>query len=122
MVHLEKITQDNYRERVRLNVAEQQRHYVVPNATSLAKAYAFYDTARPFVVYNDDMMIGFVLLRNHQELGYIIDQFMIDERYQGKGYGTPSYDYPVERVRREISQCPLNRMRVGCTSSWTGAL
>lgn len=88
MIALEKITKDNYRECVRLSVAEEQVKFVAANAKSLAKAYAFYETAHPLAVYADGVMAGFVLYRDlPEEKNYVIDQMMTDRRYQGRGYG-----------------------------------
>lgn len=102
MVRLEKITKDNYRECLRLQVAEYQTKFVAPNARSLAKAYVYYDEAMPFAVYNEESMIGFTLLRYYDEgNSYIIDQFMIDERFQGRGYGKQAMKLVIERIKNE---------------------
>ncbi|MDD2806423.1 MAG: GNAT family N-acetyltransferase [Elusimicrobiales bacterium] len=88
MVTLKKIDKDNYRECMRLSVAEDQSKFVAANARSLGKAYAFYETAHPFAVYADGAMVGFILYRDLPESGnYVIDQMMTDKRWQGKGYG-----------------------------------
>jgi diamine N-acetyltransferase len=73
---------------MRLNVADAQARFVAPNAKSLAEAYVFYDTSRPYAIYNNDQMVGFTLLRDLPDLCcYYISQFMIDERYQRQGFG-----------------------------------
>jgi diamine N-acetyltransferase len=88
MIRLEKITKHNYRECVRLSVAEEQVKFVAANAKSLSKAYVYYDTSHPFAVYADGVMVGFVLYRDlPEEKNYVIDQIMMDKRCQGKGYG-----------------------------------
>ncbi len=102
MIRLEKISKDNYRECLRLQVAEYQTKFVAPNSRSLAKAYVYYDTAIPFVVYSEEKMVGFILLRHYDEgNSYIIDQFMIDERYQGRGYGKQAMKLIIERIKSE---------------------
>ena len=88
MITLKKIDRDNYRECTNLSVAEEQSRFVAPNAKSLSKAYAFYESAHPFAVYADNVMVGFILYRDVAESGnYVIDQVMIDKRYQRMGYG-----------------------------------
>jgi diamine N-acetyltransferase len=96
-----KITEDNYRECIRLKVAEDQTNHVATNAAALAKAYVYYNTATPFAVYNDNSMVGFLLLRIYEESCYLIDQFMIDERYQGKGYGKQAMKLLIEMMIKE---------------------
>lgn len=101
-VRLEPITKNNYRECMRLTVADQQKTHVAPNAKSLGEAYAFYDTARPFAVYHEDAMIGFVLLRDLPELScYYISQFMIDQNFQRQGYGRQAMELLIEMLGSE---------------------
>lgn len=102
MIHLEPVTQKNYRECLRLKVAESQARFVAPNAKSLAEAYVFYDTSRPYVIYVDEVMVGFVLLRDLDHLqSYYLSQFMIDERYQRKGYGREAMQVLLEMLKEE---------------------
>jgi diamine N-acetyltransferase len=87
---------------MRLNVADQQKTHVAPNAKSLGEAYAYYDTARPFAVYHEDAMIGFVLLRDLPELScYYISQFMIDQNFQRQGYGRQAMEQLIKMLRSE---------------------
>ncbi|WP_461614961.1 GNAT family N-acetyltransferase [Clostridium sp. Marseille-QA1073] len=102
MIRLEKISKDNYRECLRLQVAEYQTKFVTPNSKSLAKAYVYYDDAIPLAVYYEDLMVGFILLRHYdEEKSYLIDQFMIDARYQGKGYGKQAMELVIEQIKSE---------------------
>lgn len=102
MIHLENITEDNYRECLKLSVSKEQIKFVATNAKSLSKAYVYYNSTKPMVVYNNEVMVGFILLRFYDEQNtYIIDQFMIDEHYQGKGYGKQAMKLAIEIMRRE---------------------
>jgi diamine N-acetyltransferase len=101
-VYLAPITQDNYRACMNLRVAESQVHDVAPNAKALGEAYAYYGTSRPYAIYRDEQMVGFVLLRDLPDLGcYYISQFMIDERYQRKGYGRQAMLVLLEMLKKE---------------------
>ncbi|WP_058300485.1 GNAT family N-acetyltransferase [Gorillibacterium timonense] len=105
MVRLEKITRDNYRECLDLKVKEDQHNFVSPNVLSLAKAYVYYDKVMPFAIYADHLMVGFIMLRFNEEYNhYFIWQFMIDERYQSKGYGSKALGLAIEWVKKE-SDC-----------------
>lgn len=102
MIRLVKITKDNYRECLRLSVADSQIHFVAPNAKSLAEAYAYYDTARPYAIYCNEIMVGFVLLRELYNLDcYYISQFMIDEHYQCRGYGKQAMAVLLDMLKEE---------------------
>lgn len=102
MVRLEEITEKNYRECLKLKVAEGQQKFVSPNVLSLAKAYIHYEEVTPFAIYNDDIMVGFIMVRFWKEDNYyFIWQFMIDERYQNKGYGKKALNLIIEWVKTE---------------------
>ena len=102
MIHFAPVTRDNYRECMRLGVADSQIRFVAPNAKSLAEAYVYYDTSRPFVIYCADQMVGFVLLRDLPDLGcYYISQFMIDQRYQRQGYGKQAMLLLIDMLKKE---------------------
>lgn len=102
MLRFEKITPDNYRECTNLKVSDGQVRCVATNAKSLAEAYAYYDTSLPYAIYDDDVMIGFVLLRELPDLKcYYISQFMIDQRFQGRGYGLRATQLLIDTLRTE---------------------
>jgi diamine N-acetyltransferase len=102
MIHLEPITADNYRECMRLKVLDSQTTLVAPNSKSLAEAYVYYNSSRTFAIYNDEVMIGFGLLRELENLQcYYISQFMIDEHHQGHGYGKQAMTILIDDLRKE---------------------
>ncbi len=102
MIKIERVTRENFDECIGLKVTKEQEDYVSSNTLSLAKAYAYYDCTAPFAVYNDDEMVGFILLRLSIERGwYIIWQFMIDERYQGKGYGKQAMRLAIDYMKQD---------------------
>lgn len=87
-VELREITGDNIDEVLELRVCEKQRDFVQPVAVSLAKAWAFRSTAFPFAVYAHGKVVGFIMLGYYELKGqYTVWQFLIDERFQNKGYG-----------------------------------
>lgn len=87
-VELKKITQENIEEVLALNVSPEQDHFVENTARGLAKAWVYRDTAFPFAVYVQNTIVGFIMLGYYALKGqYTVWQFLIDERYQRKGYG-----------------------------------
>ena len=106
MVELREITKGNYEECLSLNVADSQKCFVSTNAHSLAQAWVYRDTAFPFAVYSDNTMVGFIMLGYYEAKGYYtLWKFMIDEKYQNKGYGRKALklgiDYLVNRFQVE---------------------
>ena len=97
MVTLREITKDNYEECLNLNVADNQKDFVSSTAHSLAQAWIYYDTAFPFAIYADDVMVGFIMLGYYEVKGhYTLWKLMIDEKYQNKGYGKKALKLGIE--------------------------
>ena len=88
MIHLEKVDGSNYRSFIKLKVKDEQKRFVANNSNILAKAYAYYNDSTVYGIYNDDSAVGLAFAREYADDNfYIFDQLMIDEKYQGKGYG-----------------------------------
>lgn len=88
MITLKPITKDNIEQVLALKVNENQKSFVITTAESLAKAYVYYNTAWPFAVYQDDLPVGFIMMGYYEEKNYYtLWEFLIDGKYQGKGYG-----------------------------------
>ena len=101
MVELRKINKDNYAECLDLKVSDEQKTFVASNVYSLAQAWVFYDTAYPFAIYADNTMVGFVMMGYFAEKDlYDIWRFMIDERYQKKGYGKAALLLSIEYLSK----------------------
>ena len=111
-VHLEKITWDNYDRIIHLQVTKEQRNFVARNARSLIHAYVALSQGEiipyPFGIYLGKKPIGFVMIGyNGYEEGdpefmkntYFIWRFMIDRRYQGKGYGRKAFQLALDFVK-----------------------
>jgi diamine N-acetyltransferase len=86
-VTLRDISIENLREILKLEVADSQKSYVAPNAVSVAQAH-YTDTAWFKGIYADGIPVGFVMLDDNPETStYFLWRLMIDQRYQGMGYG-----------------------------------
>ena len=51
----------------------------------------------------DGTVVGAALVRDFTEepIGYDLQQFMIDRRYQGRGYGTRALELILDELRKE---------------------
>ena len=104
MIRLTEVTEDNWQKVASLSVKEQQKGYLAPAIGILARGYVYRNcNARVFVIETDGTVIGVALVREFTEepLGYDLQQFMIDQRYQGKGYGSAALELILEELRRE---------------------
>ena len=87
MIALRRITKENYEECFALKVTDSQMDFVPSNVYSLAQAWIFIFTSFPFAIYDDNTMVGFIMLGYYEIKNYYtIWRFMIDENYQNKGY------------------------------------
>ena len=104
MIKLTEVTEENWFEVADLSVKDNQKNYVAPVIGILARGYVYRDcNARIYVIENDGTIVGASLVREFTDepLGYDLQQFMIDQRYQGKGYGTGALGLILDELRRE---------------------
>ena len=76
----------------KLKVSEKQVVYIASNDKSIADAADNAKVARPFAIYADGSVVGFTMFAFEPDYEdpddrYWLWRFMIDERYQGCGYG-----------------------------------
>lgn len=99
VVELREVTKETVRAVSILQVAPDQRGFVAPNAVSFAEAM-FEPKAWFRAVVADDAPVGFVMLSVDVDTPeYYLWRFMIDARYQGRGYGRAALDAVVSHVR-----------------------
>ena len=103
-VHLRKVTRENFRECLNLQVSERQKGLVATTTQSLAEAYvdpnlfplAIYDAAASGYEQPEVPMLGFTMYELTAGVGFIM-RLMVDEKYQGQGYGRAAM---IEVIRR----------------------
>lgn len=122
-IHLEKVTDDNVEDIVKLRVAKEQKEYVASNEWSLVDAYlslAKGEPVFPFGVYNGKTLVGFVMISYFNDWSgyerdawlnsedyqfykdkyfYYIWRFMIDKKYQKRGYGKEALKLAINFIR-----------------------
>jgi diamine N-acetyltransferase len=99
-VSLREVTAETLRSILRLKVAPSQEHFVANNAASIAEAHFNPEHAWFRAIYADETPVGFLMIYDDPDTPtYFLWRFMIDERYQGRGYGTRALRLLVEHVR-----------------------
>ena len=97
MIQLSPVTKENIEELISLSVNENQRSFVSTNAESLAQAYVYKDTSYPFAVYNDEELVGFIMMAYYEvKQYYTLWKFMIDKNHQHKGYGRKALELGIK--------------------------
>ena len=114
-IKLVKVGIDNLDDLVDLEPKKSQYDFVADNCYSLAEAYANIMDGRyaqPFGIYKGDTPVGFLMIgfnisdeEDDPEKfpllvgNYLIWRFMIDKKYQGKGYGKRAMELAMDFVR-----------------------
>lgn len=100
LVTLREITRDTLDEILELKVRDDQTKFVASNAVSVAQASFDQEHAWFRAVYADETPVGFVMLYEEPtEAHYYLWRFMIDGRYQGKGFGRQALQLVIDYVR-----------------------
>lgn len=101
MIRLEDIDTGNWR--IPFRVSKEQEQYVANTTTILARAYAYRnDRSQALLIYEDDTPVGMVLYHDEDSLdAYIFSEILIDERFQGKGYGTTATKLVLDRMKED---------------------
>lgn len=100
MIHLRKITEENFIDAFHLKLALEQERFVSHPIRSLAQAYVYRDQCQPFGIYNGDTMVGYVMVIYDYDIPeYDIWHMMIDESYQKQGYGSAALDRVLDYIK-----------------------
>jgi len=117
-IQLKNVTRENWEEALALKVNEKQNKFVPSVAVSLAKVYIKPDGDNveyiPFAIYDDEKMVGFIMhayVENTTNM-YWINGFIIDEKYQGKGYGRAALAEMVQWIKNRFPNCKEIRLTV----------
>ena len=104
MLRITEVTENNWTDVVSLSVKEGQKDFVAPSIGILARGYVYRGCGgRVYAVENDGVIVGATLVREFTDepFGYDLQQFMIDGRYQGRGYGSAALRLILEELKKE---------------------
>ena len=95
MLEIRPVDKDNWRALIKLQVRDDQKHFVASNLFSIAEAQFGDDfeghwDMYPYGIYNGDAPVGFLMYGynfEHPKQQAFIIRLMVDEKFQGKGYG-----------------------------------
>ena len=122
MVELREINEDNYEECLSLHATNSNVDFVDPVAWSLAEAWVYYEDSRPFAIYADNVMVGYVSMFITDNNPQIIN-FMIDSRFQKRGFGKAAARLCVEYLCKEFHarriSIPVNPENITALKFWS---
>ncbi len=100
MIHLEKITEKNFIDAFGLKLAAGQERFVSHPIRSLAQAYVYREQCQPFGIYDEEVMVGYIMVIYDYDIPeYDLWHMMIDVSKQGRGYGRAALDQVLAYIR-----------------------
>lgn len=102
MVALRHITEDNFQQCLLLHASVPDSSFVDAAIYSLAEAWLYGSNARPFAIYHNETMIGFVSMYVGEENNQIIN-FFIDDAFQRQGHGAQAAKLCIQYLQNECS-------------------
>ena len=113
MIRFRPITEENFVAVLDLRAGDGRR-FVPPNVEWLAQAWLYRDNndVYCFAIYDDETLVGLMELDEDLEKRVMgLWRVMIDERYQGKGFGTAAVDLVISLVRESGK---YDKLELGC--------
>lgn len=94
-MELRPVTAENWKELIKLKVNDDQTHFVASNLYSIAEAQFGFEeeghwNLHPFGAYVNNEPVGFVMYglnSNYSRFQAFVIRLMVDQKFQGKGYG-----------------------------------
>lgn len=112
VVSLREVTKENLRAVLKLKVTEYQNRFVAPNPVSISQAH-FEPKAWYRAIYADETPVGFVMMfidPEEEEGVYYLWRYMMDARYQGKGFGYRALAQVIEMVKTTYPQAKTMKL------------
>jgi diamine N-acetyltransferase len=107
-IRLERLTRHNWEQVITLDIAEHQRRFLeTPSVLHAVAEVQFHPTYIAYAICDDKAAVGFVtyghLPEDHAK--WWIPLLIIDQRYQGKGYGRAAMKTIISSVREQAPYC-----------------
>lgn len=104
MITLQAVTKQNWEECAHLQPKPEQKKFISSNLYSIAEAQ-YLEGFVTMAIYKDNVMIGFTLFGlDPDDRNYWIYRFMIDERFQGQGYGYQAMLLVIDEIRTRTNR------------------
>ena len=101
MIELRPVEEGNFEEVIKLRVSSEQEVFVASNVYSIAQAKVLPECV-PVAIYHDEILIGFAMYAmDRDENEYWIYRYMIDEKYQSKGYGRAALNTLIDYLKQD---------------------
>ena len=118
-VEISEVNAENWYDCCELEVAEEQKQYMEPNAVSIAQT-KFEPALKAYAIYADGNVVGFLMFNSiAEELdAFWIYRIMIDKQFQEKGIGKTASNLMVAEMIKSLN---AKKIAVGYHPENTGA-
>ena len=105
-ITLREITGDNYFQVLELKISPEQEaaKFVAPVVRSLADAWYYREEGitYPKAIYANEDLVGFIMYElDTEEQQVFVWRFLIDQAFQGKGYGRQTIEAVLEMAKQQ---------------------
>lgn len=103
-VRIVALNAENWYDCCALEVSEEQKEYIEPNAVSIAQS-KFEPTLKPYAIYADEKVVGFLMYNSVQEElgGYWVYRIMVGKQFQGQGIGKAATKLMVSEMATSLN-------------------
>lgn len=100
-VKIVELNAENWYECCVLEVSNDQKEYIEPNAVSIAQS-KFEPTLKPYAIYAEEKVVGFLMFNTVlEELdGYWVYRIMVDKKFQGMGIGKAATKLMISEMEK----------------------
>ena len=127
MIRLAEIDETNFFDARALDLREEQRQFLDSPLGILARGYVYRaQRARVWAVADQEALVGLALVKDMDEepACYDLQQFMIDRRCQGRGYGRAALGLLLDQLRSEkkypVAEVCVHRDNAAALALFTG--
>lgn len=98
------VNSNNWRDIAALSVSKDQYAFIEDNSYSLAQS-KYHPEWKSVAIYDNETPIGYGMYGTDLRTNQVwLDRFMIDQHYQGKGYGKRAFPMLIELIKKTY-QC-----------------
>ena len=104
MVNLIELSEENWMDFARLSVDERQKTFLASNIGIIARGYVYRNfRAKVIGIVADGTPVGLAMVRDidDEPACYELQQFMIDQNFQGQGYGFRALELILAALKEE---------------------
>lgn len=96
-ITLKPVTQENWRMIISLGVIDEDQEYIESNSIILLESI-YEPGCHAFGIYSDETIVGFTAYSSDTKK-ILINTFMIDKRFQGRGLGKEAFGQLLHHVK-----------------------